>query len=225
MRIDSEVAHGIFCHEIKNRFRAMVLVEGEPVVCYVASSCRLSNLMRLDNREVLLIPSGENSNRTEYTVFAVKHRNSFTLVDLSMANAIIAEQLHRRIFSFLGSRRRWFREKTISDYKTDIFIEDTNTIVEIKTIISEKKEAVFPSVYSRRSIGQLDKIEELLKHGFRVCFILASLCPATQIIRIDEKTELGERLDRCLKLGLMLRAFRIKTKKNEVYISGCVRVE
>ncbi len=225
MRIDLDITHGIFCYEIKNRFRAMVLVDGKPVVCYIASSSRLSNFLRLENREALLIPSGKNSKRTEYTVFAVKHRNSYTLVELSMANTIIAEQLYRRSFSFLGRRKRLFREKTIAGYKADIFIEDTNTIVEIKTIISEKKEAYFPSVYSERSIEQLDKLEKLLKKGFRVCFIIASLCPTTQVIRIDANTEFGEHLDCCLRWGLMLRAFRIKTKKNEVYVSERLRVE
>ena len=53
---------GVFKCEIKNRFLCQVNVAGEDLVCYIASSCRLSNFLDLTNRNVLLkLVKGKNA--------------------------------------------------------------------------------------------------------------------------------------------------------------------
>ena len=45
---------GIFIQELKNRFLCEVLVNGETTVCYVPSSCHLSNFLDLTNKKVVV---------------------------------------------------------------------------------------------------------------------------------------------------------------------------
>lgn len=45
---------GIFIQELKNRFLCEVEIDGESTVCYVPSSCHLSNFLDLKGKSVLL---------------------------------------------------------------------------------------------------------------------------------------------------------------------------
>ena len=225
MRIDEEITHGIFCCEIKNRFRASVSINGTETICYVASSCRLSNFLRLEDKKVLLLHTGKNASSTEYTLFAVRHRNSYILLELSMANAAISEQIYRRYFSFLKSRKQIHRERIIAGYKTDIYIEDTNTIVEIKTVIAEQQTAIFPTVHSDRSLDQLEKIEKLLNDGNRVCYLFASLCPSVKCIEIDKVTEFYKRFVKCIEKGLIYKACKLKTTESKIEVDGLITIK
>lgn len=188
--ISTNIVHGVFKTEIKNRFLCDVLVNGEETICYIPSSCRLSNFLDLRNREVLLKPTKTMGARTPYAVYAVKYGRRYILVNLSLANKIIEKQLYRRYFSFLGSRKKVSHEIKIKDYKTDLFVHDTNTIIEIKSLLIFEKSGIFPTVYSERAINQLKKISNLLDNGYRACYIFVSLNPYVK--SIDVNREIGE---------------------------------
>lgn len=50
-----EYKTGIFKQELKNRFLCEVEIDGESTVCYVPSSCHLSNFLDLQGKSVLLV--------------------------------------------------------------------------------------------------------------------------------------------------------------------------
>ena len=99
--------------------------------------------------------------RTEYAIYAVKIKNEFILLNLSQANRIIEEALPKRRFSFLGLRRQIVREKKIGGYKSDLYIEDTKTLIEIKSILSFQKTALFLSLIHIYSLG----VFAMTRHG------------------------------------------------------------
>ena len=45
---------GIFVKELKNRFLCEVIIDGVSTICYVPSSCHLSNFLSLEGKQVLL---------------------------------------------------------------------------------------------------------------------------------------------------------------------------
>ena len=177
---EHDIKYGIFKAEIKNRFLCMVEVDGTDTVCYIPSSCRLSNFMDLTEREVMLTPIKTKGARTKYSLYAVKHKKEFVLINLAKANRVVEDQIRRRLFSFLGKRTDVKRERIIDGYKSDLYIENTDTIVEIKSILSFDKEAVFPTVYSERAIHQLMNIRNLLMDGHRICYVYVSLYPGVK---------------------------------------------
>jgi len=79
---------GIFVQELKNRFLCEVLIDGASTVCYVPSSCHLSNFLVLKGKKVLLVPTQAPNARTKYALFAVRYRRSYILLNTSMANLI-----------------------------------------------------------------------------------------------------------------------------------------
>lgn len=201
--ISTNILNGIFQTEIKNRFLCDVLVNGNDTICYIPSSCRLSNFLDLRNREVLLTPTKAADARTQYAVYAVKYGRVYILVNLSLANKIIEKQLHRRYFSFLGARKQVSHEMKIGDYKADLFVHDTNTVIEIKSFLTFGKYGIFPTVYSERAIKQLREISDLLDNGYRACYMLVSLNPYVKGISINCKVQEYYKLFvECVKKGM-----------------------
>ena len=226
MKIDETlITTGIFQQELKNRFRCVVKVDDIDEVCYVSASCRLENFIDLHNKEVQLTPS-TNSSKLQHTLFAVYKNNEkkATILNLSLANAVVFEQLHRRLFSFLGSRKLARREVLVEGYKADIFIEDTKTVIEIKTIIASSGQAIFPSVKSERGLKQLEQIKVLLEKGYRVCYMFVSLSPEVKSVVLDRTMSFYPAFLDCVNCGMCYIGYSLKIKSGEIYVATRIEV-
>ncbi len=215
-----DYVYGTFQTEIKNRFLCSVSIDGKDEICYIPSSCRLSNFIDMTGRTVLLKPIETPNARTSFAVYAVKYRRSFILLNLAQANRVVEAQIKRRYFAFLGARKKVSREYKIGAYKTDIFVHDTNTIIEIKSTLSFSKKSVFPTVYSERAIKQLNEISRLLDEGYRACYILVSLNPCVKEIVINSNVEdYYKTFNKCIEKGMTCCAFavRLRDQTPELY--------
>lgn len=206
-----DLVKGIFISEKKNRFLCEVQVEGINIECYISSSCKLSNFIDTFGKEVLLMPVKKKKARTQYFLYAIKLHKQFVMVDLKRVNGIVEEQLPKRFFSFLGKRNNISREKLIGRYKADLFIEDTNTIIEVKSVLSVDKISTFPGVNSDRAVMQLRELKRLLSSGYKVCYIFISLNPETKKILINNAyQEYYQRFQECIEEGMIVRGYCIQ---------------
>jgi DNA-binding sugar fermentation-stimulating protein len=197
-----------FVIEKKNRFICEVkLISGQLVECYVPSSCRLANFLELEGKHVLIKPTVSNGARTEYTLVAIPFKRSYLLLNSSLANRVIEDSIRGRRFSFLGKRRQIIKEHRVEQYKTDLFISDSSTIIEIKSIISTNQAAVFPTVYSERAINQLKALKIFLQKGYKACYIIVSLNPYVKEVVFDRSAVLFQALADCVSLGLVIKGF------------------
>lgn len=207
----TELKMGIFETEIKNRFLCSVCINGETITCYIPSSCRLSNFIDLRGRTVLLKPNTASQARTAYTVYAVKCGRRFIPVTLVQVNSVVAAALNKRRFSFLGKRQEIMREHRIGNYKSDLYIVDTKTLIEIKSILSLEKEALFPSIYSERAINQLKEIRSLLDAGYRACYVLVSLNSGVEKVAINRSiADYYKLFQECVNKGMVCYAASIR---------------
>lgn len=222
---NSKYVQGIFKSELNNRFLCLVDVDGCDTLCYIPSSCKLSNFVDLTNKTVLLVPNASKNARTKYSVYAVYTGRQYVLLSLQQANKIIENSIHSRRFSFLGKRTKVKAEYKIGGYKSDLFIGDSNTIIEIKSILSFEKNSIFPSVYSQRAFDQLVILEQLLDEGYNVYYYLVSLNPSVKCISLNnEAPEFCELFQRCVQSGMIVKGFSIKLKDNEPYIYSNLRI-
>lgn len=198
---------GTFKKELKNRFLCEVQINRKNVVCYVPSSCHLSNFLKLDGKSVLLIPTRTPKSRTPYSLFAVPYKRNYIVLNTSMANRAIECSIKERRFSYLGKRNDGIKEHTIDGYKTDLYLPSTKTIIEVKSIISLSSNAKFPTLYSERALKQFSAIFELLQKGYRVYYMIVSLHPYIKNVDIDTSTEFYAELLRCLNAGLIVKAY------------------
>ncbi|PKM78418.1 MAG: hypothetical protein CVU90_02665 [Firmicutes bacterium HGW-Firmicutes-15] len=212
---------GIFFKESKNRFLCEVIIEGRMVECYIPSSCRLDNFLELPGKEVLLSRNKSATSRTEYSVAAIRHKNSYILLNTSISNRLIFNNINSSRFSFIGPRTNVIREQKLGSYKADILIQDDyNTIIEIKSIISQHYEAVFPSVFSQRAIDQLMQIRNLMIDGYKACYFYVSLNPFVRNIKINSDIiKYHALLNECIKQGMVLKGYNCKLNDNGLKIS------
>lgn len=202
-----EFVTGIFKKELKNRFLCEVQINGRDVVCYVPSSCHLSNFLQLEGKKVLLVPTQTPNSRTPYALFAVPHKRNYIVLNTALANRAVENSIQSRRFAYLGKRKDGIKEHTIDSYKADLYLPKTKTIVEVKSIISVSDSAKFPTVYSERTIKQLNQIYQLLEKGYRVCLMIVSLHPYIKTVIINKKSEFYFQLKKCLNAGLIIKAY------------------
>lgn len=198
---------GVFIKELKNRFLCEVEIDSEQVVCYVPSSSHLSNYLNLCRKNVLLIPNVNPTAKTPYALLAVPYKKNYIVLNNSMANSAVADSIPKRRFSFLGKRKNVLKEHVVSGYKCDFYIEDTQTIIEVKSIISTDQRAEFPTVYSERTVKQLESLQQELLAGKQACFCIVSLHPYIKEIVIRKETAFYKSLMACIDLGMHLHAY------------------
>lgn len=198
---------GRFISESKNRFLCSVQVDGAEEVCYIASSCRLDNFIDLRGKDVLLRRNTGKNSSTQYSVLGIRHKRNYILLNTSWANRGIAANIHSRRFSFLGKRTDIKKEAVINGYRSDFYIPGSKTVIEVKSVISTSSVATFPTVFSERTLHQLDAIEALLLEGYKAYFIIVSLNPYVKEIHLLEDTECYAHLKRCFGQGLILKGF------------------
>ena len=216
--LNPEYRTGIFKRELKNRFLCEVEIDGESTVCYVPSSCHLSNFLNLQGKRVVLIPTMTKGARTQYAIFAVPYKRSYLLLNTSMANRAIEAGIRSRRFAYIGKRKNVFKEHYVDGYKSDLFIADSNTVIEIKSVLSTDTYASFPTVFSERSLSQLDKLRSLILAGYNVHYIIVSLNPYVKGINILADTQFAGALKTCLELGMTISAFTCKLIDDELRI-------
>lgn len=213
-----EYKTGIFKQELKNRFLCEVEIDGESTVCYVPSSCHLSNFLDLQGKSVLLVHTQSKNARTKFALFAIPYKKSYIVLNTSMANRAVKNSINGRKFTFLGTRKAIYTEHYVEGYKSDIFIQDTNTIIEIKSVLSLDQIARFPTVFSERSMNQLEQLRGLLSYGYHVHYFIVSLNPYVKSIDLIPDAQFTPLLQSCVNLGMTLSAFSIRIINNQVCI-------
>lgn len=225
--MEQSIKHGIFKEELKNRFLCRVEINGEDTLCYIPSSCRLGNFIDLTGREVLVSPVLSPNARTRYSVYALSGNNGYILLNMSKANDAVASSITNKRFSYLGKRTRIRTEYKVTGYKSDLYIEDTKTLIEIKSILSFSKgcQAQFPSVYSQRAVDQLIKLRCLLDAGYNVSYIFVSLNPRIRKLVINEAiNEYRDVLISCVEKGMTVKGVSLKIVDGEPIIYSSVPV-
>ena len=215
---NSSYISGVFVKELKNRFLCEVKIDVKVEECYVPSSCHLSNFLQLKGKRVVLIPTQGKNPRTKYALYAAPYRRNYIILNTSLSNVAIEKGIHNRRFSYLGKRSNVQKEHSVEGYKADLYIPQTKTIVEIKSVLSENDEAVFPTVFSERTQNQLKSIQEMLDKGYKVVFIIVSLNPYIKKLTIDISTEFYLELTRCIEKGMEIRAYTSHLKDYEIEI-------
>ena len=223
---EKEFVHGIIVEEVKNRFLCVVNIDGTNELCYIPSSCRLSNFLQIEGRRVILIPTASSKARTRYSVFAIKIGQRHIPVNLSGMNSVVKNQLSKRCFAFLGKRRIIHRELSIDGYKCDLYLPETNTIIEVKCILSLGEEAFFPAVYSERAVHQLQSCAELLDKGYKVCYLFVSLNPSVNKVSLNYHfPEFQENFRNCVDKGMVVYGLTAKMKGNAINLSKRIIVD
>lgn len=196
----------LFLAENKNRFVGKILLDNNESLCYIASSSHLKHFIDLKDRKILLLPIESKKATIKYSLFAVEIEDTYIITNTNVSNQIIRNEIHSKYFDFLGARSTFLNEHNLGNYKCDIFIPETKTVIEIKSLISLNDIEVFPNVYSKRFEKQLSRIEQLLTEQFKVYLFIISYGPTSEI-SLNRNIQTWNLLNNCIKKGLIIKAF------------------
>lgn len=218
------VKKGIFCREDKYRFHCWVNVDGEEHLCYLPSNCKLGKIYSLEGREVLLSRQKEDNSKFDYKVEATMYRNGQILLNLSFLNRVIEQEIHRSVFSFLGKREAVFREKCVIGYKSDLYIADTNTLIEIKSVLAFSNAVNYPVNYSSHMLQQLEKLLEIANEKISVYYFIVGTGPALKEINVDINSEYGKLMNECQEAGVHFVAMNLRSRKGKYRVKEFISI-
>lgn len=171
---------GVFKYECKNRFIAIVNINGIDTECYLASSTKIKHFIDLTNHTVFLIENSKKNSRTKYTIHSTIINGIYILLNLNYINKLFYNQILKKNASYKP-------EKTLnSNLKVDFFCKNANEIIEIKGILSENETVTFPHQNSNRIIRQL---KEFKKEDYKIRLIFILMNPNIKTIILDKENK------------------------------------
>ena len=107
-----------------------------------------------------------------------------------------------------------------------MYIPDTKTIVEIKSLLSTTKDSEFPTIYSERANNQLKKIRNLLVDGYKVCYMLVSLNPYVHTISLSYlDSEFRNLFLECTNNGMTCMGISLKMMDSDFVVNKKVEIK
>lgn len=203
---------GIFVRELKNRFLCEVLIDNRYEQCYLPCSSKISEFIDLTNKIVLLKRNKGTKTKTSFSLFAVYENNeNLILLDLNYLNILVKEQLYN-----VNSKREIYMTPT---FRSDIYLENENKVVEVKGIISDKDRVEFPSIKAKRAEKQLIEIKKILLEGIKVEYVIVLTNKEIGEINFNPKREkFMQFFKECIDLGMKLKVYSLKFKDNKFYL-------
>lgn len=195
---------GVFLSEKKGRFLCEVLIDGKKEECYVSSSSRLSNYLLLDGNIVWLTEN--KGKRTKYTLEAADLKKNICYLNFNNCNALYEQYLIGKGINKMDIHREYTFQNGL---KVDIYTPD-NCCYEIKGLLSNSENIVFPDNSSDRLVRQTEKYIELLKWGYRVKFIFFVMSPSIVNIKWNpKKSKLKRKFYEAIELGMIIETFSV----------------
>jgi len=182
-------------------------------------------LFKLSTTRGAYHPTEAPNARTRFSLFAVPFKRNHILLNIGKVNSVVESEIKRRCFSSLGKRSEIYREHKIGSYKSDLFIADTRTLLEVKSVLSLGKDAIFPTVFSQRTLDQLKEISSLMDRGYKAALVIASLSPYVKQIQIDHASPFYEALMPCIEKGMQLIAVSIYINQGEARIKSKIKID
>lgn len=202
--INFKLHKAVFISEGKNRFICNILYEDQILECYVPITCKLSRLISLEYKEILIKETTKVAKRTKYTLFAVQNEKNYLIVDTGFANHIV-----KAILAKTKKGDLFYPEQVIENYKCDFYSKTSKTLVEVKSVITEKETIVLPNIETNRTCRQLKILCSLLSQGYKAMFFVVSFAPKVKEIHFNTKQEMGQSLFTLIKNGGQIYCIRV----------------
>lgn len=202
--LDLNLQKATFISERNSRFICDISYKGKIIECYVPITCKISKLISLAGKEVLITSTTNAAKRIKYTLFAVKNGNEYIIVNAAFANNIV-----RNLLTKSRNRDAFCSEQFIESYKCDFFSKQSNTLIEVKSAITTEKILVLPNMKSERTVRQLKTICNLLSKGYNAEYFVVAFAPQIEKVAFDSKKDTGKLLIDIKNLGAKITCLKV----------------
>jgi sugar fermentation stimulation protein A len=225
MKIIGEKVIGTFL-ERPNRFEALVEIDGEIHNVHVPNTGRMSELLHVGTKVVLL--KAENPNRkTKYSMIFVYKGSHLICINSILANKVFEEGMKNGVIDFLSGKV--FREVTYGKSRLDFFIDgNEKTFVEIKCCTYEdNNHARFPDAPTERGRKHIDELMKAQTEGYKSAIIILVFMDYVEVFSPNYKIdyEFGEKLKMAYDSGIVVKIYRCSISIDEVIVEKEIKLE
>ena len=200
-----------------NRFIANVIINGELTVCHVKNTGRCRELL-VKGATVVLERSANPSRKTLYDVIGVYKGEVLFNIDSVAPNACAAE---------LFKEHPLRREVTYKGSRFDLYLEDTDTFVEVKGVTLENGGvASFPDAPTLRGAKHLAELADAVKNGHNACVLFVLQFSGARYFTPNQATDptFASRLREAREQGVRVMAVECAVTEDSLSIVGEVKV-
>lgn len=173
------------------------------------TSSKLGKIIKLNDQRVYLLNNTGKNLRTKYKVHSISKDDNLILLDLNSINNLFFSKILLNDIAYLP-------ERTIDNIKVDFINNEKKEIIEIKGLISEENEILFPHSNSNRIIRQLKKLS---KSEYKVRFIFILMNPKIEKIKLDTNNfEFINQINSAIKKNIKLQIYKICWKDTQEYL-------
>jgi len=215
--------------ERKNRFVALVELDGEVVSAHVANSGRLRELFT-PGREVYLVEKEGEHRATRYDLALVKYKGRFVSVDAHIPNDIVAAAIDRGQLQEFGGYTVLKREIKFGSSRLDMLAVDgegKKFFIEVKSVtLVRDGVARFPDAPTERGARHLEELSKAVQEGHRGAVVfLIQRDDARQFSPNDETDPVfGETLRRLASTGVEAYAYICRVTPRKIVIIRSIPV-
>ncbi|SFR14343.1 sugar fermentation stimulation protein A [Desulfoscipio geothermicus DSM 3669] len=214
--------------ERKNRFVALVTLDGREVSVHVPSSGRMGELL-VPGAVVYLAPSGVAGRRTAFTLLLVEYGGILVSVDSLLPNRLLYRALQRgelpEFAGYTGVRREFpYREG-----RMDFLLagDRGRCLVEVKSVtLVERGEARFPDAPSQRGVRHLEELALARGEGYRAAVVFVVQREDGEYFTPNDGCDplFGRALRRAYQSGVEVYALGCRVEMHGVTLYGSMPV-
>ena len=218
MKIHGDKVIGTFL-ERPNRFEALVEINGEIVNVHVPNTGRMSELLVLGTKVVLI--KSENPNRkTKYSLIFVYKNGHLICINSILANKVFEEGIRDGVIDWVSGDV--FREVTYGKSRLDFFVDgDKKTFIEVKCCTYEENGIVmFPDAPTHRGRKHIDELMSARSEGYEAAIVILAFIDFVYKFIPNYKidNEFGIKLKRAYENGITVKIYRCFIHVDEVKI-------
>lgn len=218
MKIDGDKVFGTFLQR-PNRFEALVEINGEIENVHVPNTGRMSELLHIGTKVVLL--KSKNPNRkTKYSLVFVYKKEHLICINSILANRVFEEGIRDGTIDWVSGDV--FREVTYGKSRLDFFVHgDKKTFIEVKCCTYEENGVVmFPDAPTERGRKHIDELVKARAEGYDAAIVIFAFMDFvykfTPNYKIDN--EFGAKLRIAYENGVLVKIYRCLIDVDEVRI-------
>lgn len=217
MKIEGEIFEGEFL-ERPNRFTVTINYFNKKITSHLHDPGRLKELL-IPERKILFKKAHGKNRKTEFDVLAIKSNGSWVIIDSRMPNLVVKKLIENGALKYEILKENVRCGSSLIDFM--LRDERKTYIVEVKgSTLCRNGIALFPDAPTIRGSKQI--LDMLNNCNFQPMLIFIVMRKDAQKISINR--EIDGKFYEAIKLGisrnLIIKAFKVDLKGNEVYFEG-----
>ncbi|MGM9526562.1 MAG: DNA/RNA nuclease SfsA [Peptococcaceae bacterium] len=223
-----ELRQAIFVQR-DNRFRAEVLLDGQPVKVHVPNSGRMKELL-VPGAAVWVQPAAGAGRKTAYTLLLVQQGDRFVCLNAHLANELVAFWLAQGILPGFSDAAEIRREKTYGSSRFDFCLkrQDRTCYAEVKSVnLLDGSTARFPDAPTERGSKHLQELVRCKQNGLDAAVIFLVMGNAATDFAVNWATDpaFGQHLQEAFQAGVEIYVYTCQITLQGIRYTGTIPLQ